>query len=196
MSVEIYLLHWLQSFVLGAGLGGLAVAVARWSIWIGAFGAAAIFLLAPRRAEALRRAAFYGLVAGVLALLLAHALAGAFVRPRPPAAGGSLVRALETLPPSSSFPARSGAFLFGLAGGLWSGGEDAAVLAVLWGLIGAVAEMATGLAFPTDEIGGAILGLSAGWAVLLARGLFERPLAWLLRHGGWMPSNPRHRSSR
>lgn len=196
MGVEVYLLHWLQSGTLDLGLGGLAVAVARWAIWIGVLGAVALFVLAPRSAEGLRRAAFYGLVAGVLALLLAHSLAGAFVRPRPPVEAGALVKALGPLPTSSSFPARAGAFLFGLAGGLWAGGEDAAMLAVLWGLLAAVAEMAAGLAFPTDEVGGVLLGLSTGWAVLLARGLFERPLRGLLRYGGWGSSNPRHRSDR
>ncbi len=196
MSVEIYLLHWLQSGALTLGLGGLVAAVTRWASWIGVLGAVLVFLVAPRRAEALRRAAFYGLVAGVLSLLLAHSLAGAFVRPRPPLVGGALVQPLLPLPSTSSFPSRTAAFLFGLAGGLFAGGEDAAMLALLWGLMAAVAEMAAGLAFPTDVIGGAILGLSAAWAVLVARGIFERPLSWLLRYGGWTTSSQRHRPDR
>ena len=192
----MYLLHWLQSGTLVLGLGGLVQALSRWAIWIGALGAAAIFLLAPRRAEKLRRGAFYALLAGVLALALAHSLAGAFVRPRPAAQDGTLIRALLPLPQSSSFPARASAFLFALAGGLFTGGEDAGVLTVLFGLLAALAEMAAGLAFPTDEIGGVLLGLSAAWAVLLAQGLFERPLRWLLRYGGWASSNPRRRAGR
>lgn len=196
MGVELYILHWLQSATLTLGLGGLVVAISRWAIWIGALGGAALFALAPRRAEKLRRAAFYGLVAGVVALLLAHSLAGSFIRPRPPVEAGAMVRALGTLPTSSSFPSRAAAFLFGLSGGLFSASEDAGVLLALWGLLVAVAQMAAGLAYPTDEIGGALLGISMGIAVLLAQGLFEAPLRWLLRRGGWGQWIPRHKEDR
>ncbi len=196
MGVEIYPLHWLQEEAVALGFGPAAVMVARWA------GAGAVLLLLaglvlwPRRGERVRRAMVHALLAGVLAYLLAAGLSSSFPIPRPPAATGGLVRALVTMPQSSAFPSRLGAFLFGAAAGLWGAGEDALALGFLYAAVAALGQMIAGLYFPSDEAGALILGISSAVAVLLAQGLFAGPVEALLHLGGWKASRPPRRGVR
>lgn len=188
MGVELYPLHWLQAGTLALGLGPLAVGITRYAEVLGPLVVALLFLLVPRRYERLRRAAVYGLLAALIAWVASALLGSSFVRPRPPIAAPSLVRALLPLPPGSSFPSRLAAVLFALAGGLAFSGEDAGLLAALFALGASLAQMATGLAYPSDVLGGLILGLSIAAGVLVGREACEAPLRRVLHWGGWVSS--------
>ncbi len=193
MGVEIYPLHWLQAEALTLGLGPTTVLVAHWAGLGAVLLLLAVLVLWPRRQLAVRRAVVHALLAGALAYALASLLSSSFPIARPPAATGGLVRALVPMPSSSAFPARLGAFLFGAAAGLRGAGEDWMALGFLYAALAALGQMIAGLYFPSDEIGGLILGVSSAVAVLLAQGLFSGPVEALLHLGGWKASRPPRR---
>ena len=196
MGVEIYPLHWLQAEAVTLGFGPAAVLVAYWA------GAGAVLLLLaafalwPRRGVAVRRAIVHAMIAGVVAYLLALALAASFPIARPPAASGGLVRALVPMPSSSAFPSGLGAFLFGIALGLRGAGRDAVTLGFVYALVAVLGQMIAGLYFPSDEFGALILGVTAAVAVHLAEGLFEGPVESLMHLRGWKASRPPRRGVR
>jgi hypothetical protein len=196
LGVEIYPLHWLQAEALTLGLGPTVVLASRWA-GLGALALLlAVLVLWPRGRVDVRRAVVHALLAGGVAYLLAVLLSSSFPISRPPAASGGLVRALVPMPASSAFPARLGAFLFGAAAGLWGAGEDWVVLGFLYAALAALSQMLAGLYFPSDEVGGLILGISSAVAVLLAQGIFSAPVEALLHLGGWKASRPPRRGVR
>lgn len=173
--------HFLNSFAAWANIGPAVALLAR----LGApAGAALLVLLAallPKRREGVRRAAIYALVAGVVAFLLAHSLEGAFVRPRPSLAYPALIQPLVPVPAGSPFPSRSASVIFALAAGLTYASDDLAAVYALFGLLVAIGEVAAGIAYPTDEVAGALLGAASAWGVLIGRDLLEGLVHLLLR---------------
>ena len=185
MNVEVYPLHWLQSGAIALGLAPLTVQVARWSGLAAAVLLIGLCAVWPRRQPAVRRAILHALAAGGLSWLLAVLVGGAFPIPHPAQTSGGLVQPLVPTPASSAFPARSGAFLFGAAAGLWGAGGDAVFLGMAYAVLAALAQMAAGLEAPSDELGALLLGVSSTVAVLLAQGAIAGPIEALLRLGGW-----------
>lgn len=176
--------HFLNSIAATLGLGPAVGLAARLSASAGAALLVLLAALLPPRREAVRRAALYALAAGAVAFLLAHSLAGAFVRPRPSLAYPALITPQVPVPSGSPFPSRSASVLFAFAAALTFASDDLAAGYALFGLLAAVAEVAAGIAYPTDEAAGALLGAASALGVLIGRDILEGVVRRLLRSPG------------
>lgn len=173
--------HFLNSVAAGAKVGPAVALLARLGAPAGAALLIVLAVLLPKRREGVRRAAIYALAAGAVAFVLAHSLEGAFVRPRPSLAYPALIQPLVPVPTGSPFPSRSASVIFALAAGLTYASDDLAAVYALFGLLVALAEVAAGIAYPTDEVAGALLGAVSAWGVLIGRDLLEGLVQLLLR---------------
>lgn len=173
--------QFLNSATTLAGLAPAADILARLGAPIAAALLVVLAVLLPKQREALRRAAVYGIVAGVVAYFLAHSLAGAFIRPRPSLAYPALIHPTVPVPAGSPFPSRAASVIFALAAALTFGSDDVAATYALFGVLVAIAEVSVGIAYPTDELAGALLGAACGLGVLIGREALEGLTRFVLR---------------
>jgi membrane-associated phospholipid phosphatase len=129
------------------------------SIWASVGGAAALAVFGRRRAAA------RGLAAAAAAWLLGQGMKKVFLRPRPYAAAPGRVRLLIEPPRATSWPSSHPMVL--LAFLTAAGGEldlPAAGRAALTGLAGAIGVSRTyvGVHYPSDVLGGLLLGKAVG----------------------------------
>ncbi|MEU7527168.1 phosphatase PAP2 family protein [Saccharothrix sp. NPDC042600] len=112
-----------------------------------------------------RRAAVRGLIAAGVALPLGHLLSRAVFRRRPPASRLPARRALPERPDSSSFPSKHAmtAAAFGTAVGVESPRAGAAVAPLV--AVIAYSRVRTRVHWPSDVVGGLVLGAAVAWAV-------------------------------
>lgn len=162
---------WLDDVMLLASALGAAGFI--W--WITAL----ITMVFPAR----RVAAFQMLLAGMLTWGLSeHLLKPAFDRPRPFEADASIT-VIDAKPVTPSFP--SGHAAMAVAYALGGSRMIPGSAWVWWPLaaIVAVSRVYTGVHWPSDVIGGAILGLAAGWFALGGSPSRSSPKASV----GWRP---------
>jgi undecaprenyl-diphosphatase len=118
-------------------------------------------------------------------------------RDRPP------VRHLDEAPPTSSFPSGHTAATIALWGALAVLASERArsalvrglflTLAVLLPLMVASSRLYRGMHFPTDVVGGILLG--GLWLLATVRGIRLGVAHWALRHGGEAAGHPGRRSA-
>jgi undecaprenyl-diphosphatase len=99
-------------------------------------------------------------------------IVGKFIeRPRPFELGG--VQELIFHRPTYSFPSDHAAALFAIAFSFWfSGNKKLGVIFLVMAIVISTFRVATGLHYPSDIAGGAVLGLLAAYLVYL----FDKPL--------------------
>lgn len=145
------------------------------------------FLPAPTQVRRARqRQSINAVIALAGALLAAHFIGVTFYRARPFVA--HTVTQLIPHPPDASFPSDHTTFVFTLIVALWFSLGRTRWFWVAWGILIGVARIIVGVHYPTDVLGGAILG--AVWGVValviapaLARSespLLERLARWRL----------------
>lgn len=158
MNEELTIIRTAQSMILGSSvLVGIAVFMARWLVF--AFIGVAASYWASKR-EAARHAVIEAFWAGALALSATAVIAVLVARARPFMVGDSGVLLLIPAPFNLSFPsghtatafALAAAFAFGSDGRKWP-------LFVLASLV-ALGRLFVGVHYPTDLLGGAVLGIA------------------------------------
>lgn len=119
------------------------------------------FLLPSDR---VRRAIFYAVLGGVLALGINWVIGHLYYRPRPFVAL-RMVHRLISHAPDSSFPSDHVAGSFAFAVGMNRAGRGFGLLFYSLAVIVALARVFVGVHWPSDVLGGAVIGLLAGWFV-------------------------------
>lgn len=145
----------------------VAVFLARWLIWL-----FIPFALLARRARRLRHAVYEAAWAAALAFTMSTLLAGLLGRVRPYLA----VQGVEALVPpnlqAGSFPSSHTAIAVGVAAALAYADVPVGIAAFVMAILIALGRIAAGMHYPTDVLGGIVVGLLA-FAVVRAihRGL-------------------------
>jgi undecaprenyl-diphosphatase len=145
-------------------LDALMIAGARYAV------VAYVVLLAVlwlRRRPPEQRIALLGGVSVLVALGIGQLLGLVFPHHRPfdtPGLGG--MRLLVTHPPDSGFPSDHATLAFAVTAVLWSYRRRIGILCLAIGLWIAVARVYVGVHFPSDVLGGAILGSAVSTAIL------------------------------
>lgn len=173
MNIELSLIRAMQSMVIGSPvLVSIAVFAARWLIY--AFAGVAIGFWVGRAATS-RHAVVEAFWAGALALSSTTVISSLVERMRPYLVERSGVLLLIPAPLNMSFPsghtatafALAAAFAFAISGRRWP----------LFTLATAVAlgRMFVGVHYPTDIIGGAILGIGCAALIRVLHRRIRRP---------------------
>jgi undecaprenyl-diphosphatase len=120
-------------------------------------------------------------VALALALLTAHLIGVLFYRARPFVAHA--VTQLIPYPPDASFPSDHTTLAFALVVALWPVLGRTRWFWVAWGVLIGLARVMVGVHYPTDVLGGALLGAAWGALALAPRlARVEAPvIEWLAR---------------
>ncbi|HEU0116779.1 MAG TPA: phosphatase PAP2 family protein [Thermomicrobiales bacterium] len=125
-----------------------------------------------------QRLAVYAVVAAVIALAIGEAIGHVWFRQRPfvflPA------HLLLAHAADASFPSSHAVASFALATPFLLARRRLGSLLFACAMLVAVARVATGLHYPSDVVGGALLGMAVGAAVWFGRDWIERPIAWAL----------------
>jgi membrane-associated phospholipid phosphatase len=149
-----------RGVALAAALGG------RGAVWLCLY--ALIFLLGGRRG---RRLAVTGLCALGAADLMAQFLLKGLAERAPPLADlGPALHPLGAVPAGFSFPSAQAAMAFAAAPLLARQGPAWAAVAWLLALLVAAARVAAGLRYPSDVLGGLVVGLLAARLTVWALG--------------------------
>ena len=122
-----------------------------------------------------QRLAIYAGIAAVVAAGLAEAIGHLWYRPRPFV--DHAVHLLVAHAPDASFPSSHAAACFALATPFLLARRRVGWLLLACAAATALARVAVGVHYPSDVLGGAMLGMAAGWAVWRVRERIEPPLA-------------------
>lgn len=123
-----------------------------------------------------QRLAVYAVVAAVIALAIGEAIGHVWFRQRPfvslPA------HLLLAHAADASFPSSHAVAAFALATPYLLARRRLGWLLLACAALTALARVATGVHYPSDVLGGALLGIAVAAAVWLGRDWIERPIAW------------------
>ena len=122
-----------------------------------------------------QRLAVYAGIAAAVAVVLAEAVSHLWYRPRPFV--DHAVHLLLAHAPDASFPSSHAAACFALATPFLLARRRVGWLLLACAAATALARVAVGVHYPSDVLGGAVLGMAAGWAVWRVRERIEPPLA-------------------
>ena len=128
-----------------------------------------------------QRGILFAIIGLVLANVVMRGLQVSYFRPRPFAT--ETVRLLFYRPSVSSFPSVPVATMFCFVTGVWSANRRAAGIMLAFAVAFAVARVVAGVHYPSDIIGGAVLGIIATWLPLRYIKLFDRPVDAFIRLG-------------
>jgi undecaprenyl-diphosphatase len=162
------------------------------------FFVALLALLFLARGEWASRNARHGVIAAglsaALALGIAHVISSLWDRPRPYVAHATVSHLFVTASGDPSFPSDHATAAFAIAVSILLRSRRVGLLALAMAVVLAVARVAVGVHYPSDVIGGALVGTSAALLLWIrpvrrplhaladwASGVYERLVAWALR---------------
>ena len=156
MKGEIEIIRGLQTLFSSPAGQAFVVFCARWLIVIFAAFVAAIGI--PKQNKILRHAAYEAAFAALLALLIAKILSHSIGRLRPFLSGEA---ALLIPPPTSifAFPSGHASVAFAIAGALAYGNRSLGIIGFIMAFFIAFGRVASGVHYPSDVLGGLIVGL-------------------------------------
>jgi len=125
-----------------------------------------------------RRQALYAFAAALLALGINQLVGGVWFRDRPYV--HNRVHRLLPMTPDASFPSDHAAGAFAIAGSAARGRPISGGLLAALAVIVAISRVYVGLHYPSDVLGGMLIGLISSRIVERKRALLERPVTWLL----------------
>jgi undecaprenyl-diphosphatase len=139
----------------------------------------AVLFLLPARwgSPSLRRGAIAGAVAAGIALLVAHGITMLWDRPRPFVAHPHSTHLLISHAADASFPSDHVTGAFAIAVSLVLRNRTIGWLAIAFAFAVAFARVAVGVHYPTDVLGGALIGAAA--ALLVWQPPIRSRLDWL-----------------
>ncbi len=126
-----------------------------------------------------------GILFAIIGLLIVNSfireLQVFYFRPRPFAT--EAVKLLFYRPSVSSFPSVPVASMFCYVTGIWPANRRAAGLMLAFAVAFALARVVAGVHYPSDIVGGALLGIIGTWLPMRYVKLFDRPVGALIRLG-------------
>jgi undecaprenyl-diphosphatase len=162
------------------------------------FFVALLALLFLARGEWASRNARHGVIAAglsaALALGVAHVIASLWDRPRPYVAHPTVSHLFVAASGDPSFPSDHATAAFAIAVSIMLRSRRIGLLVLAMAVVLAVARVAVGVHYPSDVIGGALIGTAAALLLWIppvrrplhaladwASGVYERLVAWALR---------------
>jgi undecaprenyl-diphosphatase len=128
-----------------------------------------------------QRGILYAIIGLVIANSLLRGLQVFYFRPRPFAT--ETVKLLFYRPSVSSFPSVPVATMFCYVTGVWSANRRAAGIMLGFAVAFALARVVAGVHYPSDIVGGAVLGIMATWLPMRNLRLFDYPVDAFIRLG-------------
>jgi len=125
-----------------------------------------------------RRRALYAFFAALLALGINQVIGGFWFRDRPYV--HNPVHRLLPATPDASFPSDHAAGSFAIASGVTYGQRIGGALLTLLAMLVVVSRVYVGLHYPSDVLGGMVIGLLSSWFIERNKLLLEKPITWLL----------------
>jgi undecaprenyl-diphosphatase len=175
MMIEIPVIQTIQSAATASPLMiAVAIFMARWLIYI--FVGFALFLIVSPRSER-RHAASEMAWSALLALALTSLIAALVERPRPfflPSDLGFDITRLIPIPFNSSFPSGHTSAAFAMASALAWVDRRWGVVALLIALLVGLGRVAVGVHYPSDILGGMVVGVGAFLVVRFLHGQLRK----------------------
>ncbi len=164
-----------------AAVDALAVAGAQYAIFAVAGLLVVLWFALPRKEERIRRLLLFSAAAGVLGLVINYVISHIYYRPRPFVLYPHRVHLLAQHAPDASFPSDHAVVAGAVAWVMSGAGPVWRLVFWLLAVVIILARVFVGVHWPTDVLGGAVVGAVSGAVILGAQGLFERPVRFLLR---------------
>lgn len=144
------------------GFALLAVAAASWVVYLlGGLVLLPIFLERERKNGLFISARIAG--GTMLAFAIKTLIGSAAFRPRPFVALADITRLVEKSADSPAFPSGHATAAFAIAFGLFLWNRRIGIVALILATIVSVGRVAVGVHYPTDVLGGAVLGSVTSW---------------------------------
>lgn len=124
-----------------------------------------------------RKRALYAFFAALLAMGMNQAISHVWYRNRPYL--DHPVNRLLQGAQDASFPSDHAAGSFSIAGSLFGRSAGSTALMVFAALV-ALSRVYVGLHYPSDIVGGMVIGLVSSWLIERNKELLDKPVAWLL----------------
>lgn len=125
-----------------------------------------------------RRRALYAFFAALLALGINQVISGVWFRERPYV--HNPVHRLLPVSPDPSFPSDHSTGAFSIASSVACGQSISGALLTVLAMLVAVSRVYVGLHYPSDVLGGMVIGLLSSWLIERNKALLEKPVIWLL----------------